>query len=54
MCKKNRFRTPFDSQHLKQSEKVHQSTFIIFFLTLAKIALEKVRVIDIWNLRAVC
>ena len=36
MSKKRRFRTPFDSKHVKQSEKVHQSTSIILFHHIGK------------------
>ena len=40
MSKKPRFTTPFDSQHVKHSEKHPQSTSSYCFITFAKIELE--------------
>ena len=43
LSKKHRFRTTFDSQHVKQSQtllKSYESTFIIFFIILREPAFE--------------
>ena len=55
LYKKHRFRTPFDSQHvkgLKLLENVHKRTFSNFFITPREPGLEYTFHSDILNLRA--
>ena len=53
LSKKHRFRTPFDSQHVKGSQTVSdvvESTFIIFLITLREPGLEYTTLSDMLNL----
>ena len=57
LSEKRRFRTSFDSQHVKVTQNLwnlHESTFIIFLITIRANALENISLIEIWNLRCVC
>ena len=57
LSEKRRFRTSFDSQHVKVTQNLwnlHESTFIIFLITIRANALENISLIEILNLRCVC
>ena len=56
LSRKRRFRTPFDSQHIKGSKhlsNLHESAFIDLFITLRECHLENLFLSDMWNLRSV-
>ena len=53
LSKKHRFRTPFDCYILKGPkllQNLHESTFIIFSITLRELVLEYASLTDILNL----
>ena len=57
LSKKRRFRTRFDSQHVKASKmlgNLHETSFTMFFIILRELDLENVSPSIRWNLRGVC
>ena len=54
LSRKHCFGTPFDSQHVKGPkllQNLHESTFIIFYITLREPGVENFSFSDILNLR---